>query len=221
MDDLVNLQVFSIGNNNIQTVESLSYLLKFEHIRILNLSGNQVCKLASYKNYCLAHFKNLKYLDYRLVDDESIDIAKKAFVDSIIAIEEEEKVFAAKRLEEKKQTELNKLHNKAHILHIDTVFDRMFDEDVDFKKIVPIAPAIISDLKEEYRAKFDIVVREMKHLVMKKTSEKDEEVLMIQLCIKDVKGESDNECLKKIKEFYHDKKYVSFTHLASSYCTEF
>ena len=101
MDNLTKLQVFSIGNNNIPTLESVSlffyfilvectcihadkddklsiqilqlaYLMKFENLRVLHASGNPVFKLFNYKNYCLAHLRNLKYLDYRLVDPESV-----------------------------------------------------------------------------------------------------------------------------------------------------
>jgi hypothetical protein len=195
--------------------------MKFDRLRVLNFSGNAVCKHPSYKNYCLAHFRQLKYLDYRLIDEESIEVARKEFVDSIIAMEEEEKALNSRREEERKQMEMDRLHNKAHILHIDTLFDRMFDEDADFKKIIPVAPAIISDLKEEFRAKFEIVIKEMKHFILKKTHEKDEELDMIQCCINDVKGETDKDCLLKIEDFYHQKKEVLETDLVVEDCSKF
>ncbi|KAJ3333862.1 Dynein regulatory complex subunit 3 [Blyttiomyces sp. JEL0837] len=67
MDDLVNLNVFSIGNNNL----TLAYLTRFEQLRVLNCSGNTLCKNPNYRHYILAHIRGLKYLDYRLVDEES------------------------------------------------------------------------------------------------------------------------------------------------------
>lgn len=211
LDSLTELQVFSIGNNNITSLDGLEYLIKFEKLRVLNLSGNAVCKDKNYKNYCLAHFKNLKYLDYRLIDQESIAVARQKFIDSIIALEEEANILAIKREEARKQMELDKVHSKAHILHIDSLFDRMFDADADFQKLIPIAPAIITDMKEEFRAKFEIVIKEMKHFILKKSSEKEEELLMIQTCIGDVKGESDRECMQKLELFYHQKKEVPLT----------
>lgn len=55
--------------------------------------------------------KNLKYLDYRLVDDESTKIAREKYIDSIIAQEEEEKVTLAKKEALRKQAELDMLHD--------------------------------------------------------------------------------------------------------------
>ncbi len=85
----------------------------------------------------------------------------------------------------------------------------MFDEDADFKKLLPIAPAILSDMKEEFRAKFEVVVKEMTLFVLKKSQEKDEELYLIKKAVNDVKGGSDKECLAKLDTFYHQKKEVT------------
>eukprot|EP00842_Homolaphlyctis_polyrhiza_P002068 jgi/Hompol1/2862/HPOL_003040-RA len=206
LDDLVNLQVFSIGNNNLTALEQLAYLIKFENLRVLNVAGNAFCKNPNYKYYCLAHMKKLKYLDYRLVDEESLKAAHEKYIDSIIAQEEEEKVAQAKKEEAIKRTELDALHTKAHILHIDILFDTMFGEDLDFQKLVPIAPSIIYEMREEFRAKFDIVVKELKHFVLKKSQEKAEEVAQLKKCINGVKGSSDELCKIKLESFQHKKK---------------
>lgn len=84
----------------------------------------------------------------------------------------------------------------------------MFNEDPDFKKLLPIAPTIINDMKEEFKAKFDIVLKEFKLFVMKKTQEKDEEVAMIEGCIADVLTDANKENLVKLERFYHQKKEV-------------
>ncbi len=52
----------------------LFYLIKFENLRVLHAAGNPIHKHQNYKHYCLAHLKNLKYLDYRLIDQESVCI---------------------------------------------------------------------------------------------------------------------------------------------------
>ncbi|KAI8915048.1 hypothetical protein BC831DRAFT_488112 [Entophlyctis helioformis] len=206
LDDLVNLQVFSIGNNNIPVMENLAYLIKFENLRVLNVAGNPFCKNPNYKYYCLAHLKRLKYLDYRLVDDESTKISHEKYIDSIISLEEEEKVAAAKKEDQRKRAELDALHGKAHILHVDVLFDTMFGEDHDFQKLVPIAPSIIYEMREEYRAKFDIVIKELKHFVLRKSQDKAEEIAQVRKCISDVKGASDAQCLEKLEAFQHKKK---------------
>lgn len=84
----------------------------------------------------------------------------------------------------------------------------MFGEDEDFKKLVPIAPAIIYEMREEFRAKFEVVIKEMKHFVLKKSHEKAEEIAMIRKCIQDVKSESDRDCMVKLEAYQHDRKLV-------------
>lgn len=86
----------------------------------------------------------------------------------------------------------------------------MFNDDPDYKKLLPIAPTVLTDMKEEFRAKFDVVVKEFKVYVLKKSSEKDEEISMIYKCINDVKRDSDKECLVKLELFYKQKKQVRF-----------
>ncbi|KAH6601697.1 hypothetical protein BASA61_001901 [Batrachochytrium salamandrivorans] len=206
MDDLVNLKVLSIGNNNIPAIENLAYLIKFENLRVLNVAGNALCKNPDYKSYCLAHMKRLKYLDYRLFDEESLQAAQKQHIDSIISQEEEDKVLMAKREALRTRLELDKLHQQAHILHIEVLFDDMFGEDLDFQKLIPIAPSVISEMREEYRAKFDIVIKELKHFVLRKSQEKKEEIRQLNQCISDVKGASDDECTQKFHLFQHKKK---------------
>ncbi|EGF76279.1 hypothetical protein BATDEDRAFT_92813 [Batrachochytrium dendrobatidis JAM81] len=206
MDDLVNLKVFSIGNNCIPEIENLAYLLKFENLRVLNVAGNALCKNPNYKPYCLAHLKNLKYLDYRLVDEESLKAAHEKYIDSIIAQEEEEKVILAKREKLRKHAELDAVHEKAHILHIEILFDSMFNDDPDFQKLIPIAPSIIYEMREEFRAKFDIIIKELKHFVLKKSQEKAKEIQQLHKCIDNVKGASDDLCMQKFQKFQHTKK---------------
>ena len=50
----------------------VTYLSQFPNLRVLNLAGNPIAKEKEYKLYVLAHIKNLKYLDYRLVDSETV-----------------------------------------------------------------------------------------------------------------------------------------------------
>lgn len=109
---------------------------------------------------------------------------------------------------------------KAHILRIDSLFDRMFDDDLDFIKLVPIAPAIINDMKEEFRAKFEIVVKELKHFVLKKSAEKEEETYLIKNSTDKVKASSDENCKLKLNAFYHQKKEVLTIDLDDKSCFE-
>jgi hypothetical protein len=78
---------------------------------VLNLSGNIVSRETNYKEYCLAHFKRLKYLDYRLIDQQQVSKAREKFIDSIIALDEEENAINQKRIEQEKQAQADKIHS--------------------------------------------------------------------------------------------------------------
>ncbi|KAJ3027082.1 UNVERIFIED_CONTAM: Dynein regulatory complex subunit 3 [Siphonaria sp. JEL0065] len=206
MDDLVSLNVLSIGNNSLTALENLAYLTRFENLRVLNCAGNALCKNSNYRHYVLAHIRGLKYLDYRLVDEESIAAAREKYIDDLIALEEEEKIAIQKKEEARKRQELNNLHLAAHIEGIDTLYDDMFNSDPDYQKLMPINPDRTMDLMEEYRAKFEVVVNEMRHFALKKRAEMDDELKQFNECLAGTKKETDGECIKMLNTYSHFKK---------------
>ncbi|KAI8834562.1 hypothetical protein BJ741DRAFT_565416 [Chytriomyces cf. hyalinus JEL632] len=208
MDDLLSLNVFSIGNNNLSGLENLAYLTKFENLRVLNCAGNALCKNSNYRHYVLAHIRGLKYLDYRLVDEESIAAAREKYIDDLIALEEEEKIANQKKEELRKLTELNALHHSAHIEGIDTLFDDMFGTDPDFQRLLPVCLERTTDLQEEYRAKFEVVVNELKYFALKKRTEMNDEMNSFNECIQQTKIETDGECIAMLNHYSHFKKQL-------------
>lgn len=52
----------------------LRYLRRFKNLKTLNLSDNPFCKQDEYKQYVIAFLSNLEFLDYRLVDQQSVSI---------------------------------------------------------------------------------------------------------------------------------------------------
>uniref|UniRef100_A0A8C3T3G2 Dynein regulatory complex subunit 3 n=1 Tax=Chelydra serpentina TaxID=8475 RepID=A0A8C3T3G2_CHESE len=72
LDTLQELQVFSIGNNNLTALENVVYLRKFKNLRTLNLTGNPVCENEQYSLFIAAHLPDLVYLDFRLVDQNTV-----------------------------------------------------------------------------------------------------------------------------------------------------
>lgn len=84
----------------------------------------------------------------------------------------------------------------------------MFD-DAEFTKLVPIAPVLIIELREEYRGKVDAVVKELKTFVLKKSDEKEQEKWMIEECLRLTKEASDKQCLEKLDIYYHRKKELT------------
>ena len=72
-----------------------------------------VLLLLLYRRYVLAHLKHIKYLDYRLVDQQAVAVAKEQYQDELLDLEETEnqQEEAAKAAEEK--AERAALHKKA------------------------------------------------------------------------------------------------------------
>ena len=44
MEALTNLVSVSIGNNGIKSLDNVKYLRRFSSLRLVNLSGNPICK---------------------------------------------------------------------------------------------------------------------------------------------------------------------------------
>ncbi|KAI8830849.1 hypothetical protein BC829DRAFT_426505 [Chytridium lagenaria] len=216
LDGLTKLTDLTLFNNRISKLENMEdlvnltllYLTRFENLRVLNCSGNTLCKNPNFKHYVLAHIRGLKYLDYRLVDEESIAASREKYIDDLIAMEEEEKILNSKKEELRKKQEQDVLFEAAHILGIDTLFDDMFLEDVDYQRLYISAPDRIQDLQDDYRAKFEVVVNELRHFVLKRHSERQEEHKSFMDCMQNAKGEIDGECLKALDKYSHYKKQM-------------
>merc|ERR1712185_189991 len=69
MDTLNKLQVLSLGNNLMASLDALMYLRPKKALQAVTFVGNPFCQEVEYRAYVLAHLKYLKYLDYRLVDE--------------------------------------------------------------------------------------------------------------------------------------------------------
>jgi len=90
LDSLTNLQVLSLGNNLITAMDSVMYLRPFKQLQAVNFVGNPFSQDAEYRAYVLAHLKYLKYLDYRLVDEQAVTSAKEQYQDELLDLKETE-----------------------------------------------------------------------------------------------------------------------------------
>ena len=50
----------------------LGYLRRFKKLKTLNMSGNQFEEIELYKLKVIAYLPNLEFLDYRLIDEQSV-----------------------------------------------------------------------------------------------------------------------------------------------------
>ena len=74
LDTLENLNVLSVGSNHIQSLDdSVRYLHKLRNnLEVLKINNNDFKETGDkeYKRRIIAYLKNLKYLDYQLIEDK-------------------------------------------------------------------------------------------------------------------------------------------------------
>lgn len=84
----------------------------------------------------------------------------------------------------------------------------MFGTCPDFKRLLPIAPSMINELRDDYRANFEIVSKELKFFSLQKSTERKQEAEMLGAAIHDTLIKSDFKCVQKLQEFNHAKKIL-------------
>ena len=78
LDSLTKLQVLSLGNNLISSADSVLHLRRFAHLQAANFAGNLFAEEAEYRSYVLTHLKHLKYLDNRIVDEQTMAMREES-----------------------------------------------------------------------------------------------------------------------------------------------
>ena len=172
------LSALSVGNNQIAALESVKYLRQIPSVRILNLAGNPICTNEDYRQYVLAHIKDLRYFDYRLVDAGAVQASRERYQDAILEIEESEAVaFKAKKKEEEAE-EHAKFYQQANLTGIEELFVLMMEEDKDIKKVKSLdtlTPPMLEDSLEEYGREFGHAVEELVEVVLERKEKKNQE----------------------------------------------
>ena len=87
LEQLTELQVLSVGSNQLASLEdSIDYLRKLKNnLQVLRISNNafQKQRNTEYKKYTIARLKNLKYIDYELIDVKEKQAALDQYKDDI------------------------------------------------------------------------------------------------------------------------------------------
>ncbi|KAI9221018.1 hypothetical protein BC828DRAFT_382162 [Blastocladiella britannica] len=208
LDSLKRLTVLSIGNNDIQDMQQLAYLSRFPRLRLLNVSGNPLCKNSEYRAFILSRIKSLKYLDYRLVESQAIKDARAKYIDDIIAIEEEHKIVAKQQAEAVRVHELDEIHARAFLPGIHNLFTLMLDHDPDYARILLLARETLLEVQTGYRAKFDAVVADLTALVLARHDRRAREVKAYADCVSEAMAIADTQGRARLDTFLHAKKII-------------
>ncbi|XP_077172879.1 dynein regulatory complex subunit 3 [Paroedura picta] len=206
LDALEQLQIFSIGNNNIGTLENLVYLRKFKHLRTLNLSGNPVCENEAYTMYIAAYLPDLVYLDFRMVEDSTREVAFVKYQYAIEEMKQGEYVARAKKeVEEAKQKELD-YHKLAYVEYLNGsfLFDSMYNEDPEASKLeyLPGVP----ELLEAYKSKFVAICENLFEYGLKQHEKRQAEVALFYECLNEAledNREQGNQIMADFEEKHH------------------
>jgi len=136
LDQCTNLQCLSLGNNRIDSLEQVVRLRQIRSLRMLTLANNPIESNAEYRMTVLAYVDSLHYLDYAMIDKAEKIAAKEQYHDELLDVEEKESV-ANEQVTRDKSVELYLVQlDHACILFAYTVFDDMFYEDNEIKRLL-------------------------------------------------------------------------------------
>lgn len=158
LDTLDKLQVLSVGNNLISQLDNVMYLRSFSKLQAVNLVGNPFCQEEEYRRYVLAHLKHIKYLDYRLVDQQAVAAAKEQYQDELLDLEETEQQQETQADAADEKVKRLALHRSANLKDMDSLLeDIMVKGDGDMVRLRSLQPfqEPLSQLREQVDALTD------------------------------------------------------------------
>jgi len=211
MPSLPNLSCFSVGKNNLQELDNVAtYLRKFKKLRMLTLSNNPLCKHPSYKSKILAHIKNLKYLDYRLVDRDEVEKAIQDQRETLMQIEGEEAKQEEREKLEREEAELEVAMQKINMPGMQALFDEMFHDDPEAKHMnafIELEPAL-KEAVDKFRQRYTDFLEEFRAKMTEHRRKKDAEIEEFEYVLNKSKSEAEATCKEFIKSFEKKKKRV-------------
>uniref|UniRef100_A0A8C3T3D6 Dynein regulatory complex subunit 3 n=1 Tax=Chelydra serpentina TaxID=8475 RepID=A0A8C3T3D6_CHESE len=210
LDTLQELQVFSIGNNNLTALENVVYLRKFKNLRTLNLTGNPVCENEQYSLFIAAHLPDLVYLDFRLVDQNTRELAEIKYQYVIDELKQGEAQALAKLVEEQaKQKELGH-HKAAYVEYLNGsfLFESMYAEDTEAARLAYLPG--MADLLETYpSSKFVLICENLFAYGLQQHEMRQAEVSTFFECLQEAVQDSQQQGTKIILDFESDNQGIA------------
>jgi len=205
------LTVLSLGNNLLKDLEGLMYLRPFRELRLINFAGNPICQDPEYRSYVLSHIKHLKYLDYRLVQEEAVLQAKEQYQDEMIELEEKEEEEAAVAKSERERRTKEELFDAANMSGVEDLLENMLTKDPEYAKLRYIPnqerPELVEGL-EVFRDKFAVNVEEFKDEMLKQLTRKTQEQAEWQAVLDGALAAKDAEAHTLITAFDKERKHT-------------
>ena len=200
LDTLEKLQVLSVGNNLVSDLTNVMYLRQFQNLQAVNLVGNPFCQEDEYRRYVLSHLKHIKYLDYRLVDEQAVSQAKEQYQDELLDMEENEQQqqAAAEAADEKARRAA--LHRAAAMKGMDDLFDDLMTKgDGDLTKLRNQQQ--IAEPMAQLREQVETAADEYVALILTHQATKDKEKQEFQGALDYAKAEAAAESKSEIAKY--------------------
>eukprot|EP01135_Chromosphaera_perkinsii_P001877 Nk52_evm26s212 gene=Nk52_evmTU26s212 len=208
IETLKQLTVFSIGNNLIPNLEEVIYLRRLPQLRCVNLAGNPMCEEKEYNSFVLAYLPELKYLDFRLVDDSSRRLAEELHGEKVqelvMRTNEELRKAEEARMEE---AELQR-YSDAYVAGMqgDLFFESMFNEDAEMAKLNFLPQ--VKEVLTTYQEALSGICQELVNIATKFLDERVQEKVDFEVCLNHAKEVNVQKSVKVIEEFSRQKKGV-------------
>ncbi|XP_072415296.1 dynein regulatory complex subunit 3 [Chiloscyllium punctatum] len=222
MDSLVNLQIFSIGKNHIDKLENIIYLRRFKRLRTLNLAGNPMCEDEQYSMYIPAYLPTLMYLDFRLIEKTTKEIALEKHHSAVANLMYHEDI-AFKKLEKiRLQEEELALHKAAYVEYLNGpgLFNTMFSEDPEAPKLLMLPG--VTEFVDIYKAEFTNICQKLFTHGLKGYEKRQKELEHFLECLREAIEENQQKGVKVIKEFEEKNKeqFNEIQHMSDSQLLE-
>eukprot|EP00002_Diphylleia_rotans_P004670 TRINITY_DN1355_c1_g1_i2.p1 TRINITY_DN1355_c1_g1~~TRINITY_DN1355_c1_g1_i2.p1 ORF type:complete len:474 (-),score=143.46 TRINITY_DN1355_c1_g1_i2:789-2210(-) len=206
MDALTNLQILSIGNNKISALDNLLYLRRFRNLRVLNIKGNPVCRDPEYRSYVLAHVRELRYLEYRLIDEAELIAAREQYQEELLELKEKEAIEDQRMEEEKQRQEMLVSIRKANIDGVVNLYHDLFMEDKEFAKLLSVAA--LAEPMNRYRESVELLTEDFKRSILEHFDKKTSETSLFNSALQEARDATEKEAFDLIERLTSRKKRV-------------
>nr|XP_034986928.1 dynein regulatory complex subunit 3 isoform X3 [Zootoca vivipara]XP_034986929.1 dynein regulatory complex subunit 3 isoform X3 [Zootoca vivipara]XP_034986930.1 dynein regulatory complex subunit 3 isoform X3 [Zootoca vivipara]XP_034986931.1 dynein regulatory complex subunit 3 isoform X3 [Zootoca vivipara] len=177
------------------------YLRKFKNLRTLNLTGNPVCENEVYTTFIAAYLPDLVYLDFRLVDDNTREMALIKYQYSIEEMRHGETLASAKQQVLDAQQKQVEYHKLAYVEYLNGsfLFDSMFADDPEAPKLLYLPG--VPELLEIYKTKFVAICENLFEYGLKQYEKREAEVALFYECLNEALEENHQLCSKYLHDF--------------------
>jgi Leucine-rich repeat len=134
---------FYAGNNHLSRLEKISYLRQFQHLELVNLADNPICREANYWSYILSHLKHLKYLDYNRVQADDVAQAIEHHQDEVLDLREKDEAHEEELKALAVVTQQALLMSEANLQGVDSLFDDLTKDDADWHKLAQVQSRVV------------------------------------------------------------------------------